>query len=85
VEVFLEGFPGLGVRRLVCYVWIVLVAGALIVLGAVRLPVPKAHPAEVVLTTVALHVVAAAVLLDANMALWALQSTQNFMRLPFPK
>jgi len=39
----------------------------------VRLPVPKAHPAEVVLATVALHVVAAAVLLNANMALWALK------------
>jgi hypothetical protein len=48
--------------------------GALVVLGAVRFPVAEAHPAEVVLAVVALHVVAAAVLLDADAALRALQN-----------
>ena len=37
------------------------------------LPVAEAHPAEVVLAVEALHVVAAAVLLDADAALWALK------------
>lgn len=47
-----------------------LVPRALVVLGTVRLPVPQAHPAKVVLTVEALHVVAAAVLLDADVTLW---------------
>ena len=34
-------------------------------------PVPEAHPAEVMLTVVALHVVAATVLLDTNITLGA--------------
>jgi len=59
------------VHRLVGNVGIVLVAGALVVLGAVRLPVAQAHPAEVVLTIKALHVVAAAVLFDADVTLGA--------------
>jgi hypothetical protein len=46
---------------------------ALVVLRPMRLPVPKAHPAEVVLAVVALHVVAAAVLLDADAALRTLK------------
>jgi hypothetical protein len=39
----------------------------------VGFPVAEAHPAEVVLAVEALHVVAAAVLLDADAALRALQ------------
>ena len=38
-----------------------------------RFPVSKAHPAEVVLAVVALHVVAAAVFLDADAALRTLK------------
>jgi len=40
----------------------------------VSFPVAKAHPAEVMLATVALHVVAATVLLNAYMALGALKT-----------
>lgn len=43
------------------------VARALIVLGAVVPPLAEAHPAEVMAAGVALHVVAAAVLLDADL------------------
>jgi hypothetical protein len=39
----------------------------------VCLPVPQAHPAEVVFAVVALHVVAAAILLDADAALRTLK------------
>lgn len=50
-------------------VWILPISRALVVFGTVRLPIAQAHPAEVVLARVALHVVAATVLLDANVAL----------------
>jgi hypothetical protein len=52
---------------------------ALVVLRPMRLPVPKAHPAEVVLAVVALHVVAAAVLLDADAALRTLKKHNGFI------
>lgn len=73
MEVFLECLSSLRVGAFVGNVGVFLVAGALVVLGSVSLPVPQAHPAEVVLAMVALHVVAAAVLLDADIALGALQ------------
>ena len=41
------------------------------------LPVAEAHPAEVVLAVEALHVVAAAVLLDADAALRALKKQEK--------
>ena len=41
------------------------------------LPVAEAHPAEVVLAVEALHVVAAAVLLDADAALRALKKSET--------
>lgn len=48
-------------------VGVLLITAALIILGAVRLPVAETHPAEVVATRAALHVVAAAVLLYADL------------------
>lgn len=54
--------------RFIGNVRILFVARTLVVLGAVRLPVADAHPAEIVLTVEALHVIAAAVLLDADVA-----------------
>lgn len=71
MEVFLESFSSLCMGRLICNIWILLVPGALVVLRPVSSPVAQAHPTEVVLAVVALHVVAAAVLLDANIALGA--------------
>lgn len=71
VKVFLEGFASLGVGGLVGDVWVFFVAGAFIVFGAVGFPVAQAHPAEVVFAVVALHVVAAAVLLDTDVAFGA--------------
>ena len=47
-------------------VGVFLVAGALVVLGSVSLPVPQAHPAEVVLAVEALHVIASPVFLYAD-------------------
>ena len=44
------------------------------------LPVAEAHPAEVVLAVEALHVVAAAVLLDADAALRALKKSETCSR-----
>lgn len=45
------------------------VAAALVILGAVRLPVTKADPAEVMSACATLHVIAAAILLYADLAL----------------
>lgn len=59
----------LRVHRLVGNVRVFLVPRALVILGTVRLPVPQAHPAKVVLAVEALHVIAAAVLLDADVTL----------------
>jgi hypothetical protein len=52
---------------------------ALVVLRPMGLPVPKAHPAEVVLAVVTLHVVAPAVLLDADAALRTLKKHNGFI------
>lgn len=73
MKVFLEGFSSLRVRRLVSDVRVLLVARTLVILRAVRLPAAEAHPAEAVLAIVALHVIAAAVLFDADVAFRALQ------------
>ena len=72
MQVLFEGFPGLGVGRLVGNIGVFLVARALVVLRPVRLPVSQAHPTEVMLTMITLHVVATPVLLDANITLGAL-------------
>ena len=56
-------------HRLVGNVWVFLVPRALVILGTVRLPVAEAHPAKVVLAVEALHVIAAAVLFDADVTL----------------
>lgn len=53
-EIFLERLPGLSVDRLVGDVRVLLIATALVVLAAVGLPVPQAHPAKVKLTLGAL-------------------------------
>jgi hypothetical protein len=45
----------------------------------VSLPVAEAHPTEVVLAVEALHVVAPAVLLDADAALGALKRISKLM------
>lgn len=50
---------------------IVLVPRALIVFGPMLLPVAEAHPTEIVLTVVALHVITTAILLDDDVALGA--------------
>lgn len=70
VQILLQRLARLYVHRLVGDIRVLLVARALVVLAAVRLPVAHAHPAEVVLAVEALHVIAAAVLLDANVTLW---------------
>jgi hypothetical protein len=67
--------------RLICYVWIVFVTGTLVVLRAMSFPVTKAHPAKVMLATVALHVIAATIFLNANMALWALKQQGRLIKL----
>lgn len=69
MQILLQCFAGLSVGRLIGNVWILFVARTLVVLGAVRLPVAHAHPAKVVLAVEALHVIAAAVLLNADVAL----------------
>lgn len=74
MEILFESFTCLSVHRLVCYIRILLVAGALVVLGAVILPVTQTHPAEIVFTVVALHMIAAAILLDADIAFGAIFS-----------
>ena len=69
MEIFLERFFGSTVRRFIGHIWILLVARTPVVFGSVRLPIAQAHPAKVVLATVALHMITAAVLLYANLAL----------------
>lgn len=54
---------------LVRNIWIFLVARTLVVLGTVSLPVTETHPAKVVLAVEALHMIAAPVLLDADVTL----------------
>lgn len=71
MQILFECLARLHVHRFVGNIGIVLVAGAFIIFGAVRLPIAQAHPAEVVLTIEALHMIAAAVLLDAYVTLGA--------------
>lgn len=71
MEIFLERLFGPGVRRFVGHVRVLLVSRATVVFRSVGLPVAQTHPAKVVLTTVALHVVAPAVLLYADLTLGA--------------
>lgn len=59
-------------HRFVCNVWIFFVSRALIIFGTVRLPVTQAHPTEIMLTTEALHVVAAAIFFDAYVTFGAI-------------
>lgn len=59
-------------HRLVRYVWILFIPGTFVVFGAVRFPVAQAHPAEVVLTAKALHMITAAVLFDAYVTFGAI-------------
>jgi len=66
VEVLLEGASCLHMDSLLRHRRILLVSTAFVVLTSVCLPVPKTHPAEVVLAFGALHVVAASILLDAR-------------------
>lgn len=72
VEVLLESLTGLGMGRLMGNVWVLLVAGTLVILRAVSLPAAKTHPAEVMLTVAALHVVTATILLYADVTLGTL-------------
>ena len=58
-------------------VWVLLVAGALVILRAVSLPAAQTHPAEVMLTVAALHVVTAAILLYTDVALGTLETEQQ--------
>ena len=81
VQVLFERLLGPCVGRLVSHVRVLLVARAAVVLGAVRLPIAKAHPAKVVLATVALHVIAPSVLLYTDLALGAYLYDYNFQHL----
>lgn len=71
MEVFLESFSGLSMGRLICNIWVFLVPGTLVVLRPVSSPVTQAHPTEVMLAVVALHVITTTVLLDTNITLGA--------------
>lgn len=72
VEIFLECLACLCMHRFVCNIWVLFVSRALVIFGAVTLPIAQAHPAEIVFTTKALHVIAATILLDANVTLWTI-------------
>lgn len=50
---------------------ILLVATAFVVLGTMGFPIAQAHPAEIMSTCTTLHVIAATVFLNANLALGA--------------
>ena len=73
MEVFLESFPRLSVDRFVGNVGVLFVSGTFVILRAVGLPIAQAHPAKIVFTAVTLHMVTAAILLDANITFRALQ------------
>lgn len=73
VEILLQCFSSLRVNTLVRDVWIFFVTRTLVILTTMCFPIPKAHPAEVVLTIVALHVIAATILLYADMTFWTLK------------
>lgn len=69
MEILLKSFFCPSVGRFIGYVRVFLVARAAVILGAMSLPVTEAHPAEIVLAPVTLHVVASAILLYTNLAL----------------
>ena len=71
VQVFFECFAGLCVNGLVSDIRILFVPRAFVILRSVTFPVTQTHPAEIVLATEALHMIAAAVLLNAYMTLGA--------------
>ena len=70
MEVFLEGLFSSSVRGFVSDVGILFVARTAVIFRTVSLPVSQAHPTKVVLTSIALHVIASAILFDAYLALW---------------
>jgi len=59
-----------------------LVARTLVILRSVCFPIAEAHPAELVPAVVALHVVAAPILLNADMALRALRTQSISKHIP---
>lgn len=75
MQILFKSFSGLGMCWLMRYVRVLFVPWALIVLWPMGLPVSEAHPTEVVFAVVALHMVTAARLLDANVTLGALSKT----------
>ena len=56
-----------------CNVWILFITRAFVIFRAVCFPISQAHPTEVMFAIVTLHVVTAAVFLDANVAFRALK------------
>lgn len=77
MEVFLKSLSGLSMSRLVSNVRVLFIPRTLVVLGAVSLPAAEAHPAKVVFAVIALHVVAASVLLDTNVTFRALKQQKT--------
>ena len=54
-------------------VWIFFISRAFVVFRAVCFPVSEAHPAEIMFAIIALHVIAATILLYADVAFGTLQ------------
>jgi len=71
MQIFFERLSRLGMCRPMRNVWILLVSRTFVILRSVRFPVSKTHPAKVVLTVVTLHMIAAAVFLNADVTPWA--------------
>lgn len=66
MQIFLEGFSCLGMDWFMSNVWVLFVSGTLIVLWTMGFPVSQAHPAEVMFAVITLHVIAAPILLNAD-------------------
>lgn len=75
MQILLQSFSSLSVNTFMSNIRVFLVSGAFIILTAMGLPIAQTHPAKFMLTVVTLHVIAAAVFLYANVALWTLKST----------
>lgn len=73
VKILLKSFSRLCVNALMRDIWILLVTRAFVIFATMCFPISKAHPAEVMLTIVTLHMIAATVLLYADMTFWTLQ------------
>ena len=58
--------------RLICNVRVFLIPGTLIILRPMIFPISETHPAEVMFTIVALHMIASTILLDADVTFRAL-------------